>query len=74
MVIPAPKIGPFEINLNTIVVLVGFAGGLVAWGWTLAEMQSGRSINAWSAATTPGRSNASRDLWQAWSFVTPSAS
>jgi len=36
----------WEWNLNTIVVLVGFASGFVAWGWTLNELQTGRSTNA----------------------------
>ena len=36
----------FEWNLNTIVVLIGFAGGLVAWGYTLSEMKSGQTNNA----------------------------
>lgn len=36
----------FEWNLNTIVVLVGFCSGFVAWGWTLNEIQTGRTMNA----------------------------
>lgn len=36
----------WEWNLNTIVVLVGFASGFVAWGWTLSELQTGRTMNA----------------------------
>lgn len=36
----------WEWNLNTVVVLVGFAGGFVAWGWTLNEIQTGRLSNA----------------------------
>lgn len=36
----------FEWNLNTIVVLVGFCSGFVAWGWTLNEIQTGRTLNA----------------------------
>lgn len=39
--VSAPMVGPFAINLNTIVVLVGFAGGLVAWGYTISEVKSG---------------------------------
>lgn len=35
----------FELNLNTIVVIVGFASGFVAWGYTLADIQSGRIEN-----------------------------
>lgn len=45
MHISAPKVGPFEINLNTIVVLLGFAAGLVAWGYTLSEVKSGLSTH-----------------------------
>lgn len=36
----------WEWNLNTLVVLVGFMGGLVAWGYTLAELRTGRTNNA----------------------------
>lgn len=35
----------FEWNLNTIVVFLGFAGGLIAWGYTLSELQQGRLQN-----------------------------
>lgn len=35
----------FEWNLNTVVVLIGFAAGFVAWGYTIAELKSGRQIN-----------------------------
>lgn len=35
----------WEWNLNTVVVLLGFAGGFVAWGYTLADIQQGRSLN-----------------------------
>lgn len=35
----------FEWNLNTVVVLFGFIGGFVAWGYTLADIQTGREIN-----------------------------
>lgn len=35
----------WEWNLNTVVVLVGFASGFVAWGYTLADIQQGRSMN-----------------------------
>lgn len=45
MQISAPRIGPFEINLNTVVVLVGFVSGFVAWGYTLSDMQAGRIQN-----------------------------
>lgn len=38
---------PFwHMNLNTVVVLIGFAGGFVAWGYTLSELQTGRAANA----------------------------
>jgi hypothetical protein len=46
MGIPKPKIGNFEINLNTIVVLLGFATGLVTWGYTLSEFKSNQETNA----------------------------
>ena len=36
----------WEWNLNTIVVLVGFASGFVAWGYTLKDIQEGRATNA----------------------------
>lgn len=36
----------WEWNLNTVVVLIGFASGFITWGWTLNEMQTGRVINA----------------------------
>lgn len=45
MNVAAPKFR-FEWNLNTICVLVGFAGGFIAWGYTLNEMQMGRALNA----------------------------
>ncbi len=35
-----PPKGKIEWNLNTIVTLVGFAGGLVAWGITLGTFSS----------------------------------
>jgi hypothetical protein len=41
-----PRMGVFEINLNTIVVLVGFGAGLIAWGYALSEIRNGRMINA----------------------------
>jgi hypothetical protein len=41
----------WEWNLNTIAVLVGFGAGFVAWGYTLAEIKSGREINADNIAT-----------------------
>jgi hypothetical protein len=36
----------WEWNVNTIAVLVGFAAGFVAWGYTLSELQTGRDTNA----------------------------
>lgn len=36
----------WEWNPNTIAVLVGFAAGFVAWGYTLNDLRSGRAINA----------------------------
>jgi hypothetical protein len=36
----------WEWNLNTLAVLAGFMGGFVAWGYTLAEMRNGQSLNA----------------------------
>jgi len=45
MNVAAPKF-QWTWNLNTICVLLGFAGGFVAWGYTLNEMQMGRAINA----------------------------
>lgn len=35
----------FEWNLNTVVVLIGFCSGFVAWGYTLADIRQGREIN-----------------------------
>ena len=35
----------WEWNLNTLVVLIGFASGFVAWGYTLSDMQAGRAEN-----------------------------
>jgi len=36
----------WEWNLNTVVVLIGFAGGFVAWGYTLSTMQIGLATSA----------------------------
>jgi chromosome segregation ATPase len=36
----------WEWNVNTIAVLAGFAAGFVAWGYTLAELKTGRETNA----------------------------
>ena len=35
----------WEWNLNTLVVITGFAGGLIAWGGTLATMQTTQTEN-----------------------------
>ena len=45
MQVSAPKFR-WEWNVNTVAVLVGFAAGFVAWGYTLAEIQAGRSLNS----------------------------
>ena len=42
--IRAPKIA-WRLNLNTIVVLAGFASGFVTWGYTFAEMQTNQTGN-----------------------------
>lgn len=42
----APRLGTFEFNLNTVLMLIGFASGFVAWGYTLSAMQSGLAENA----------------------------
>jgi chromosome segregation ATPase len=46
MGIPRPRLGLFEINLNTVVVLLGFAAGLITWGYTLSEFRTGQATNA----------------------------
>ncbi|MEO3389480.1 hypothetical protein [Mesorhizobium sp. CAU 1741] len=33
-------------NINTVAVLVGFSAGFIAWGYTLAELETGRTTNA----------------------------
>src|SRR5690606_517427 len=48
----------WEWNLNTLVVLVGFAGGLVAWGYTLADLKQGRAINETNIANLTARVSA----------------
>ncbi|RCW24715.1 hypothetical protein DFR48_10553 [Ciceribacter lividus] len=35
----------WEWNLNTIVILIGFAGGIAAWGATWARLTDGQSAN-----------------------------
>lgn len=44
MQVSAPKFR-WELNLNTVVVLAGFAASFVAWGYALAEMKTGQSQN-----------------------------
>ncbi|OHV78224.1 hypothetical protein LCM4573_27010 [Rhizobium sp. LCM 4573] len=41
----APK-WRFEYNLNTIVILLGFAGGFVAWGATWNQVQTETRANS----------------------------
>lgn len=36
----------WEWNINTLAVMMGFVGGFIAWGYTLAEMRTGREQNA----------------------------
>jgi hypothetical protein len=36
----------WEWNINTVAVLLGFIGGFIAWGYTLAELRTGREQNA----------------------------
>lgn len=36
----------WEWNINTVAVLLGFVGGFIAWGYTLAELRTGREQNA----------------------------
>ncbi len=45
MHITAPQ-WEWKWNVNTIAVLVGFAAGFVAWGYTISELRTGRATNA----------------------------
>ncbi|MER9336456.1 hypothetical protein NKJ06_21090 [Mesorhizobium sp. M0293] len=36
----------WEWNINTVAVICGFLAGFVAWGYTLAEIRTGREQNA----------------------------
>lgn len=36
----------WEWNINTVAVLFGFVAGFIAWGYTLAELRTGREQNA----------------------------
>ena len=38
----------WEWNLNTVVILIGFAGGIAAWGATWERLNSGHSANSTS--------------------------
>lgn len=40
----------WEWNPNTITMICGFAAGLIAWGYTLSELQTGRDTNAGNIA------------------------
>ena len=48
----------WQWNLNTIVILAGFAGGLVTWGYTFAEMRVGQSGNVKAIASLDTRVSA----------------
>ena len=43
---PTAPTWKWEWNLNTIVMLVGLSGGLIAWGYTLSSLETGRQQNA----------------------------
>lgn len=45
--VTAPK-WRFEYNLNTVVILIGFAGGLMAWGATWERVSANQDIHAQS--------------------------
>jgi len=36
----------WEWNINTLAVLAGFIGGFITWGYTIAEMRNGQTLNA----------------------------
>lgn len=42
MNVPLPRIGPFEVNLNTVVILCGFLAGIATWGATWERISSGQ--------------------------------
>jgi hypothetical protein len=42
MPMPMPRIGPFEINLNTLVIVGGFLAGIATWGATWERISSGQ--------------------------------
>jgi chromosome segregation ATPase len=43
--VPRPTF-KWEWNINTLAVVCGFVGGFMAWGYTLAELRTGREQNA----------------------------
>lgn len=43
MHMPKPRLGPFEINFNTVVVVICF---VFTWAYTYAELEAGRTTNA----------------------------
>jgi hypothetical protein len=45
----------WEWNINTVAVIVGFIAMFVAWGYTLAEIKSGRDQNARDIQTLVGQ-------------------
>lgn len=42
MPMPLPRIGPFEVNLNTLVIVAGFLAGIATWGATWERISSGQ--------------------------------
>lgn len=54
MNVTAPRFR-WEWNPNTIAVLVGFAAGFVAWGYTISELKTGRDNNAGNIARLESR-------------------
>jgi len=42
MPVPLPRIGPFEVNLNTLVIIGGFMAGIATWGATWERISSGQ--------------------------------
>lgn len=41
----APKWGPFEVNLNTLVIVFGFIAGIAAWGGTWQRVTAAAETN-----------------------------
>ncbi len=54
MHVTAPRF-EWKWSVNTIAVLVGFAAGFVAWGYTLSELETGRTTNAGNIARLDSR-------------------